>query len=525
MKLDKKVIESGIVVAFALVVASTTVRGNDAPRQTSQYAKEGQTSADMAKENDEKASMARKDITVVAGAAEDTSEALAVGAKASTEKESDNQELENKAEEANVEVAEQPEENAEVKEEAKQPEKAAEEANEEVEQPKEAAEVKEEAKQPEKAAEANEEVEQPEENAEVKEEAKQPEKAAEANEEVEQPEEATEVNEEVKQPEEVLVGEVKESKEAVEEASLWDTKLMPNVEEYLNIRAKADTESEVVGKLHRGSVADIVEPGAEWTKITSGSVEGYVKNEFCLFKLDAQNMANELGITYATSLVAGLRVRAEAGDAEEVAIVNVLEEGAKIKVANDVEPVEGWVAVISADRTAYVSAQYVTVELELGKAISIEEEQAAIRAAQEAQARRAAESAQSSPATQTASAGIEQREAVAASYDDTTLLGALIQCEAGSEPYEGQVAVGAVVMNRLRNGYAGSISGVIYQGGQFTPASSGALASTLANGVSGSCLQAAQEAIGGTDNVGGATSFRRASSGQEGIVIGNHVFF
>ena len=102
--------------------------------------------------------------------------------------------------------------------------------------------------------------------------------------------------------------------------------------------------------------------------------------------------------------------------------------------------------------------------------------------------------------------------------------GALIQCEAGSESYEGQLAVGAVVMNRLRAGYAGSISGVIYQSGQFTPASSGALASVLSSGVSGSCLSAAQEAINGADNVNGATSFRRVGS-ADGLVIGNHVFF
>ena len=167
-----------------------------------------------------------------------------------------------------------------------------------------------------------------------------------------------------------------------------------------------------------------------------------------------------------------------------------------------------------------VSEEYVTVELELGKAISIEEEQAAIAAAE---AERAAKEAAASQSSQQ-SGGSQQKAAVSASYDDVTLLGALIQCEAGSESYEGQLAVGAVVMNRLRAGYAGSISGVIYQSGQFTPASSGALASVLSSGVSGSCLSAAQEAINGADNVNGATSFRRVGS-ADGLVIGNHVFF
>ena len=81
-------------------------------------------------------------------------------------------------------------------------------------------------------------------------------------------------------------------------------------------------------------------------------------------------------------------------------------------------------------------------------------------------------------------------------------------------------------MNRLRSGvYPSSLYDVIYQSGQFTPAGNGKVASVISSGVSGSCLQAAQEALSGVDNTGGALSFRRASSGQAGVVIGNHVFF
>ena len=180
------------------------------------------------------------------------------------------------------------------------------------------------------------------------------------------------------------------------------------------------------------------------------------------------------------------------------------------------------IAVKTEEGSGYVSADYVNTELELGKAISIEEELAAIAAAEAEEAERARQE----QAAQQQESGTSQSGAVSASYDEVTLLGALIQCEAGGEPYEGQLAVGAVVMNRLRAGYAGSISGVIYQGGQFTPASSGALASVLASGsISGSCMQAAQEAINGASNVGGALNFRRAVPGAGGIVIGNHMFF
>lgn len=304
-----------------------------------------------------------------------------------------------------------------------------------------------------------------------------------------------------------------------EAVSEWATRLMPNVDESLNIRIEANEESELVGKLYKGAVAEILENGGEWTKISSGSVEGYVKNEYCVFGAEAEAMANEQGTVYATALTGGLRVRAEANAAEEVGIVDVLEEGEKIKVDTAAEAPEGWVAVLESDTTAYVSAEFVSVELELGKAISIEEELAAIRKAEEEAA------AKKKASSRSASTGTSQKDSVAASYDDVTLLGALIQCEAGGESYEGQLAVGAVVVNRLRNGYAGSISGVIYQSGQFSPASSGALERRLSNGVSGSCLQAAQEAINGSDNVGGAMNFKSASSGQSGIVIGNHVFY
>ena len=181
-----------------------------------------------------------------------------------------------------------------------------------------------------------------------------------------------------------------------------------------------------------------------------------------------------------------------------------MEEGGKLEVDTEAEQKEGWIAVKTEEGSGYVSADYVNTELELGKAISIEEELAAIAAAEAEEAERARQE----QAAQQQESGTSQSGAVSASYDEVTLLGALIQCEAGGEPYEGQLAVGAVVMNRLRAGYAGSISGVIYQGGQFTPASSGALASVLASGsISGSCMQAAQEAINGASNVGGALYF------------------
>ena len=110
--------------------------------------------------------------------------------------------------------------------------------------------------------------------------------------------------------------------------------------------------------------------------------------------------------------------------------------------------------------------------------------------------------------------------------DTTLLLAALIQCEAGSESYEGQVAVGAVVMNRVRSGaYPNSIHGVIYASGQFTPAMNGKVNRVYESGnISASCIRAAEEALSGVSNVGDLTHFRR-NNGRDGLVIGNHVFY
>ena len=109
--------------------------------------------------------------------------------------------------------------------------------------------------------------------------------------------------------------------------------------------------------------------------------------------------------------------------------------------------------------------------------------------------------------------------------DDITLLAALIQCEAGNQSYEGKLAVGAVVCNRVRSAaYPNTIREVIYAKGQFGPASSGSLAKALEKGVSDSCRQAAAEALSGATNVGNAMHFRRAG-GRDGVIIGDHVFY
>ncbi len=110
---------------------------------------------------------------------------------------------------------------------------------------------------------------------------------------------------------------------------------------------------------------------------------------------------------------------------------------------------------------------------------------------------------------------------------DRYLLANLIYCEAGGEPYEGQLAVASVVMNRvLSSKFPDSIVGVIYQNKQFSPAASGRLALALASDMATErCYQAADAAMSGINNIGNCVFFRTPIEGLTGINIGGHVFY
>ena len=315
-----------------------------------------------------------------------------------------------------------------------------------------------------------------------------------------------------------------------QEQQEWQTKLMPKVEESLNVRAQADEQSDIVGKLYKGSVADIVENDGTWAHIKSGNVDGYVNVSYCVTGTDALSYAYDTCGEIATVNTDGLRVR-EAANTESKAL-EVADQGKTYQVDRAAQAQDGWIAVVSNSQTGYIAADYATRSLNTRVGITIEEEQAQIaaqkeaerKAAEEKAAEEAAKAAQKNTSENTSSKKAEttQGEAVSAGADDLTLLAAIIECEAGGESYECQLAVGAAVINRVKSSsYPNSISGVIYQKGQFGPASSGKLARKLSGRISSSCYSAAQEAMSGVDNTGGCTSFNDHGSG---ISIGNMKF-
>lgn len=315
----------------------------------------------------------------------------------------------------------------------------------------------------------------------------------------------------------------------------WTSKLMTTSDTEMNVRETADVNSGLVGKLRAGDVADIIATTGDWYQIKSGNVTGYVNVQYVVTGNDAKALADKLCPATATSNTGGLRVRSTAD--ENASIVTSLYQGQKVNVRNEAGVVAGWTAISTDKGDGYVKSDYITVSRNYSTAITLEEEQAAIAAAKKAEedaATKAAALKAKSVETKTSTTGtvLAAAETQNSSYNinisasDQAIIAAVIQCEAGHEIYEGQVAVGSTILNRLRAGnYGNSVQSVVFARGQYYSASSDKLAKVISRGPSESCMQAAAEALAGADVVGGRTQFRPVSSGRQGMVIGNHVFF
>jgi N-acetylmuramoyl-L-alanine amidase len=279
----------------------------------------------------------------------------------------------------------------------------------------------------------------------------------------------------------------------------WDTYLAADVKNSLNVRSEPSTDSEKVGLLFRGGTAEVLEVGDEWTKIHSGDVEGYVNNKYVVFGEEARLLANEVTPMIAVVHASTLNVRSEAH--EEAAVAKVVKDGVQLPVVEDELEEAEWIPVdLGEEKVGYVSSEYVEVEQNFENAKTIEQAEAYV---------------QSVPA---------MGGAIGVSQSELDLLAAIIQCEAGGEGYDGMIAVGAVVMNRVNSGsFPGTITEVVYQSGQFTPAATGFLSNVLSSGARSDCYEAAQDVLNGANNVGDSLFFH-AGSGN-GLVIGNQTFY
>ena len=301
-----------------------------------------------------------------------------------------------------------------------------------------------------------------------------------------------------------------EEDEAEEESTLF----MANVSHSVNVRVEPSEDADKAGVLYKDCGGRILEKGDGWTRIQSGDLVGWVSNDFLLFNEEAEALAEDVGFKILSVNTDALRIRKEPSDMAEV--LALVANGDELEVIDDEQ--DNWIEVDYEGETGFVAAEFVniTFSIDAGETIEAirirEEEAAAAAAAAAAEARKAKLR--------------EQQAAIMADGNDLRLLAALIQCEAGTRDAEGQLAVGAVVMNRVRSGaYPNTISGVIYASGQFTPALNGKVAAVYNGKIYDSCFVAAQAALDGQTNVGTATHFRRSKGGHEGVYYGGQVFW
>lgn len=187
-----------------------------------------------------------------------------------------------------------------------------------------------------------------------------------------------------------------------EEEESFKNLVIAKVNDYVNVRDLPSEEGNIVGKLYDKSVGNFIEEENGWYKINSGSVEGYVKGEYCVTGDAAVDYAKEVGTRIATVTTTTLKVREQPGLEETVLGLVPIEDELIVT-----EELDGWVKVNIEEGDGYVSTDYVTLSTEFVKAESIEEErarlekeEAARKAAQEAANKKMA-SRSSSPSTTT----------------------------------------------------------------------------------------------------------------------------
>lgn len=143
------------------------------------------------------------------------------------------------------------------------------------------------------------------------------------------------------------------------------------VSDYVNVRAEASTDSEIVGKLYKDGVATVLDDNGDgWVKIQSGSVTGYISKDFLATGSEAEKLADENKSQVAEVTTETLRVRAAADINSDV--ITLVPQGEKLNV---IEETDGWLKVSTDEGEGYISADYADVEAVYQVAESIEEEQ------------------------------------------------------------------------------------------------------------------------------------------------------
>ena len=331
-----------------------------------------------------------------------------------------------------------------------------------------------------------------------------------------------------------------------------------DAKDMLDIHAEANTASAVIGQVMEDGHVAILAKYNDWVQIQAGEIAGWVPAEN-LVETEISNeeavAANEQVIAERTGATASedeffaeeevqqdetAALQAEASEAaqNEIEEVQAAEEAARLEAEAQAKAAAEEAARLEAEAQAKAAAEEAArLEAEAQakaaeEAARLEAEaqaKAAEEAAQleaEAQAKAAEEAARLAAEAQQAALAAQAAQTAAISAEELKLLANIIYCEAGSESYVGKVAVGNVIMNRVKSAsQPNTITEVVYAKGQFSPVRNGSLQRALSSDkADAACYQAAIEALAGAQPVGGKLFFRR-NNGRSGQVIGHHVFY
>ena len=331
-----------------------------------------------------------------------------------------------------------------------------------------------------------------------------------------------------------------------------------DAKDMLDIHAEANTASAVIGQVMEDGHVAILAKYNDWVQIQAGEIAGWVPAEN-LVETEISNeeavAANEQVIAERTGATASedeffaeeevqqdetAALQAEASEAaqNEIEEVQAAEEAARIEAEAQAKAAEE-AARLEAEAQAKAAEEAARLEAEAQAKAAAEEAarleaeaqakaaEEAARLEAEAQAKAAAEeAARIAEEAQQAALAAQAAQTAAISAEELKLLANIIYCEAGSESYVGKVAVGNVIMNRVKSAsQPNTITEVVYAKGQFSPVRNGSLQRALSSDkADAACYQAAIEALAGAQPVGGKLFFRR-NNGRSGQVIGHHVFY
>ena len=347
-----------------------------------------------------------------------------------------------------------------------------------------------------------------------------------------------------------------------------------DAKDMLDIHAEANAASAVVGQVMEDGHVAILAKYNDWVQIQAGEIAGWVPAEN-LVETEISNeeavAANEQVIAERTGATASedeffaeeevqqdetAALQAEASEAAQNEIEEVqaaedaarleaeaqakaaAEEAARLEAEAQAKAAAEEAAQLEAEAQAKAAEEAARLEAEAQakaaeEAARLEAEAQAKAAAEdaarleaEAQAKAAEEAARLAAEAQQAALAAQAAQTAAVSAEELKLLANIIYCEAGSESYVGKVAVGNVIMNRVKSAsQPNTITEVVYAKGQFSPVRNGSLQRALSSDkADAACYQAAIEALAGAQPVGGKLFFRR-NNGRSGQVIGHHVFY